>query len=45
MLKQIYPDREISAQLLWTAVPSLMEIPEKVLEETFAGLRPDGTSA
>ncbi|WP_209000880.1 double-strand break repair helicase AddA [Stappia sp. BW2] len=44
MLKQIYPGREISAQLLWTAVPSLMEIPEKVLEETFAGLRPDGTS-
>ncbi|MHA7775039.1 double-strand break repair helicase AddA [Roseibium sp. M-1] len=45
MLKQIYPGREISAQLLWTAGPSLMEIPASVLEETFASLRPDGTSA
>lgn len=45
MLKQIYPDRDISACLLWTAAPSLMEIPGTMLDETFAGLRPDGTTA
>lgn len=45
MLKQIYPGREISAVLLWTAAPALMEIPAEQLEETFAALRPDGTAA
>ena len=45
MLKQIYPDRDIAACLLWTAVPSLMEIPAEILDETFASLRPDGTTA
>jgi ATP-dependent helicase/nuclease subunit A len=45
MLKQIYPGREICAALLWTAGPSLMEIPVELLDETFAGLRPDGTAA
>jgi len=45
MLKRIYPGREISAVLLWTAAPALMEIPAAVLEETFKGLRPDGTAA
>jgi len=45
MLKQIYPDREISAVLLWTAAPALMEIPANRLEETFKALRPDGTAA
>lgn len=45
MLKQIYPDTVISACLLWTAKPELMEIPAHILDETFAGLRPDGTSA
>ncbi|WP_269584279.1 double-strand break repair helicase AddA [Roseibium sp. Sym1] len=45
MLKRIYPGREICAALLWTAGPSLMEIPAELLDETFAGLRPDGTAA
>lgn len=45
MLKQIYPGRAISAMLLWTAAPALMEIPAERLEETFAALRPDGTAA
>ncbi|WP_422374367.1 double-strand break repair helicase AddA [Roseibium sp.] len=45
MLKQIYPGRDISACLLWTSGPSLMEIPAAMLDETFAGLRPDGTAA
>ncbi|MEM9632430.1 MAG: double-strand break repair helicase AddA [Pseudomonadota bacterium] len=45
MLKQIYPDREIAACLLWTAKPSLMEIPAEILDRTYAGLRPDGTAA
>jgi ATP-dependent helicase/nuclease subunit A len=45
LLKRIYPDREIAACLLWTTVPALMEIPAAMLEETFAGLRPDGTAA
>ncbi|MEM5581518.1 double-strand break repair helicase AddA [Roseibium sp. AS2] len=45
MLKQIYPGRDIFACLLWTAAPSLMEIPAEMLDRTFAGLRPDGTAA
>ncbi|WP_208977926.1 double-strand break repair helicase AddA [Labrenzia sp. 011] len=45
MLKRIYPGRQVRAYLLWTAGPALMEIPEKMLEETFAALRPDGTAA
>ncbi|WP_297583397.1 double-strand break repair helicase AddA [Roseibium sp.] len=45
MLKQIYPDREIAACLLWTAAPSLMEIPSEILDQTFISLRPDGTAA
>jgi len=45
LLKQIYPGRDISAVLLWTSAPSLMEIPAAMLEETFKGLRPDGTAA
>ena len=45
MLKKVYPGREISAQLLWTAGPNLMELPGAMLDETFASLRPDGTSA
>jgi len=45
MLKQIYPGREICAVLLWTAAPTWMEIPAEQLDQTFAGLRPDGTAA
>ncbi|WP_298818905.1 double-strand break repair helicase AddA [uncultured Roseibium sp.] len=45
MLKQIYPETVVSACLLWTSKPELMEIPAHILDETFAGLRPDGTSA
>jgi len=45
MLKRIYPGREISACLLWTAKPALMEIPADMLDDTFAALRPDGTAA
>ncbi|TYC49435.1 double-strand break repair helicase AddA [Rhodobacterales bacterium] len=45
MLRRIYPDREVSACLLWTAVPSMMEIPAEILDSTFAALRPDGSTA
>lgn len=45
MLQQIYPDREISACLLWTSTPALMEIPAAMLDQTFASLRPDGSTA
>ncbi len=45
LLRQIYPDRRISACLLWTARPALVEIPDEILDQTFEGLNPDGTSA
>lgn len=45
MLKQIYPDKDIVACLLWTSEPALMKIPSDILDQTFAGLRPDGTAA
>ncbi|WP_305984767.1 double-strand break repair helicase AddA [Roseibium sp. MMSF_3544] len=45
LLRQIYPDRQVAACLLWTAVPALMEIPGDILEQTFASLKPDGSSA
>ncbi|WP_428686540.1 double-strand break repair helicase AddA [Roseibium sp.] len=45
LLKRIYPDRRISACLLWTAKPVLVEIPDEILDQTFESLSPDGTSA
>lgn len=45
LLRQIYPEKRVRAYLLWTSVPSLMEIPPDLLDETFAGLAPDGRSA
>ncbi|WP_420335281.1 double-strand break repair helicase AddA [Roseibium sp.] len=45
LLRQIYPDRDVSACLLWTSTPSLMEIPSEILDRTLASLKPDGTSA
>ncbi|MEM8700230.1 MAG: PD-(D/E)XK nuclease family protein, partial [Pseudomonadota bacterium] len=45
LLRQIYPDRDVSACLLWTSAPSLMVIPSEILDRTFDSLRPDGTSA
>lgn len=45
LLRQIYPEREVSACLLWTSTPSLMEIPAEILDRTLDSLKPDGTSA
>ncbi|MET1413249.1 double-strand break repair helicase AddA [Roseibium sp. HPY-6] len=45
LLSQIYPDRPVSAYLLWTARPALMEIPANILDQTLTSLKPDGTSA
>lgn len=41
LLKQIYPDRRIEACLLWTSAPSMMVLPQDLLEETFQNLRTD----
>jgi ATP-dependent helicase/nuclease subunit A len=38
VLKRLYPDRPIRAALVWTAVPSLMEIPPEALDAAVAGL-------
>ena len=35
---QLYPDRPIRAALVWTAVPSLTEIPPEALDAALAGL-------
>jgi ATP-dependent helicase/nuclease subunit A len=45
MLKQIYPDKEVLACLLWTSQPALMEIPAAIFDQTFASLHPDGTAS
>ncbi|MEP2705624.1 MAG: double-strand break repair helicase AddA [Roseibium sp.] len=45
MLTRIYPDKPVSAYLLWTSTPAMMEIPSEVLDETYQGLRPDGRPA
>ena len=45
MLGQIYPGKPIEAYLLWTAKPTMMEIPSEILDETFSELRPDGRTA
>ncbi|MTI00289.1 double-strand break repair helicase AddA [Roseibium sp. RKSG952] len=45
LLKQIYPGKTIEAALLWTSAPRLMTLSSEVLEETFKGLRSDGTAA
>jgi ATP-dependent helicase/nuclease subunit A len=38
VLKRLYPDRPIRAALVWTAVPSLTEIPPEALDAALAGL-------
>lgn len=45
LLQQIYPDKRIEACLLWTSVPSIMTVPQELLAETFANLRPDRSPA
>ena len=45
LLQQIYPDKQVEAALLWTSVPSLMPVPQLLLDETFARLRSDGVPA
>ena len=32
-LRQIYPDRPLRAALVWTEGPTIMEIPEALLDE------------
>ena len=38
VLAKLYPDRPIRAALVWTAVPSLTEIPPEALDAALAGL-------
>jgi ATP-dependent helicase/nuclease subunit A len=38
VLAKLYPDRPVHAALVWTAVPSLMEIPAAALDATLAAL-------
>ncbi len=38
VLTRLYPDRPIRAALVWTAVPSLTEIPPEALDAALAGL-------
>jgi ATP-dependent helicase/nuclease subunit A len=38
VLKRLYPDRPIRAALVWTAVPTLLEIPPEALDAALAGL-------
>ncbi len=38
VLGRLYPDRPVHAALVWTEVPSLMEIPGEMLDSALAGL-------
>ena len=38
LLKQVYPDRKVSAGLLFTEIPQMFEIPETVIAETLERL-------
>lgn len=38
VLAKLYPDRPVRAALVWTAAPSLMEIPAEALDAALAGL-------
>ncbi|MEO9213347.1 MAG: PD-(D/E)XK nuclease family protein, partial [Caulobacteraceae bacterium] len=38
LLRQIFPDRQIAAALLWTDGPSLMAVPDAMMEEALARL-------
>jgi ATP-dependent helicase/nuclease subunit A len=38
VLKRLYPDRPIRAALVWTAAPSLTEIPPEALDAALTGL-------
>jgi ATP-dependent helicase/nuclease subunit A len=40
VLSRIYPGRAVKAALIWTDLPDLMEIPERLLEERLEGLTP-----
>src|SRR5262249_34385488 len=37
-LRQVYPDREVRAALVWTETPELMELPAAVLDTALHGL-------
>ena len=37
-LRAIYPEKEVRAALLWTAVPRIMEIPSDLLDEAALAL-------
>uniref|UniRef100_UPI003A973D82 PD-(D/E)XK nuclease family protein n=1 Tax=Roseibium sp. TaxID=1936156 RepID=UPI003A973D82 len=41
LMTDIYPGKRIEAALLWTAIPSLMQIPENLLDDTFRKLGTD----
>jgi ATP-dependent helicase/nuclease subunit A len=50
VLAHLYPDRPVTAALLWTDIPLLMEIPSRLLDEAVSTLlatesaaRPGGT--
>ncbi|WP_153770434.1 double-strand break repair helicase AddA [Labrenzia sp. CE80] len=45
LLLSIYPGRKIEAALLWTATPSMMLIPEALLDDTLKGLASEVGSA
>jgi ATP-dependent helicase/nuclease subunit A len=38
VLGKVYVDRPIRAALVWTAVPELMELPAKILDQEVANL-------
>jgi ATP-dependent helicase/nuclease subunit A len=37
-LRQVFPDRQITVAILWTATAQLMHLPEPLLQETMTGL-------
>ena len=39
LVRQIYPDHEIEAVLLWTRVPDLMEVPADLLDQALAVIK------
>ncbi|RJE82454.1 double-strand break repair helicase AddA [Paracoccus onubensis] len=39
-LRGIYPDRTVRTAILWTAAPSLMELPDSLLDQVMAALDP-----
>jgi ATP-dependent helicase/nuclease subunit A len=37
-LRQVFPNRQITVAILWTATAQLMDLPETLLHETMTGL-------